>query len=337
MLLPNRHGSSDKYRYGFQRQEKDDEIKGEGNSLNYKYRMHDPRVGRFFAIDPLSKEYPHYSPYSFSGNKVIHKNELEGLEETNLIIYDNLQDAAALITAMNDGDVERVLLEVNKSIRDGVADQHKWQNVTDDDVLQVSVVSSDNYSTESLFRATSKHQSWLEKGLDNFFDKNTQGITFTGGINFADGGNSRNGIAGSSRRGSGFTIDFGGGLTAITSLLGRKVKPGEGLENFADIAKRVNDAVKNSGVNFSSDGNSNIFMNKKFIIDKVATKDTKLIQKIKRDESGKVINVISSLDQATKKDTSIVDNRQNHANIRKKDSEILSQKVDSSDFFNLRK
>ena len=81
MLLPDRHGSSDKYRYGFQGQEKDDEIKGEGNSYAFTFRMHDPRVGRFFAVDPLTSQYPHYTPYSFSGNKVIAFTELEGLEE----------------------------------------------------------------------------------------------------------------------------------------------------------------------------------------------------------------------------------------------------------------
>jgi hypothetical protein len=32
-------------------------------------------------IDPLTKKYPHYTPYSFSGNKVINSRELEGLEE----------------------------------------------------------------------------------------------------------------------------------------------------------------------------------------------------------------------------------------------------------------
>jgi RHS repeat-associated protein len=81
MLVPNRHGSNGSYRYGFQGQEKDDELKGEGNSVNYKFRMHDPRVGRFFAVDPLAKKYPHYTPYQFSGNKVIQYVELEGLEE----------------------------------------------------------------------------------------------------------------------------------------------------------------------------------------------------------------------------------------------------------------
>jgi RHS repeat-associated protein len=80
MLVPNRHGSSTAYRYGFQGQEKDDELKGEGNSLNYTYRMHDPRVGRFFAVDPLEKSYPWNSPYAFSENRVIDAVELEGLE-----------------------------------------------------------------------------------------------------------------------------------------------------------------------------------------------------------------------------------------------------------------
>lgn len=84
MLLPGRIGSSaDDYRYGFQGQEMDDEIKGEGNSVNYKYRMHDPRIGRFFAIDPLEAKYPHNSPYAFSENRVIDGVELEGLEFNN--------------------------------------------------------------------------------------------------------------------------------------------------------------------------------------------------------------------------------------------------------------
>ncbi|WP_298892457.1 deaminase domain-containing protein [uncultured Psychroserpens sp.] len=87
MLLPNRHGAVDDYRYGFQGQEKDDEIKGEGNSINYKYRMHDPRVGRFFATDPLERNYPYYSPYAFSGNKVIAFRELEGMEHKYYAIY----------------------------------------------------------------------------------------------------------------------------------------------------------------------------------------------------------------------------------------------------------
>ena len=80
MLVPNRHEDSKEYRYGFQGQEKDDELKGEGNSMNYTYRMQDTRIGRFFAVDPLFRKYPHNSSYAFSENRVIDGVELEGLE-----------------------------------------------------------------------------------------------------------------------------------------------------------------------------------------------------------------------------------------------------------------
>ena len=79
-MIPGRTFSSPDYRYGFQGQEKDDEVKGEGNSVNYSHRMHDPRLGRFFAMDPISDRYPYNSTYAFSENRVIDGIELEGLE-----------------------------------------------------------------------------------------------------------------------------------------------------------------------------------------------------------------------------------------------------------------
>ncbi|RFC55350.1 hypothetical protein DXU93_04445 [Brumimicrobium aurantiacum] len=89
MQMPGRNGSTGEYRYGFQGQEVDNEVKGPGNSINYKYRMHDPRIGRFFAVDPLASEYPHNSPYAFSENRVIDGIELEGLEflESDQYLY----------------------------------------------------------------------------------------------------------------------------------------------------------------------------------------------------------------------------------------------------------
>ncbi|MCG3167821.1 MAG: hypothetical protein POELPBGB_03616 [Bacteroidia bacterium] len=79
-LMPGRHEESDEYRFGFQAQEKDDEISGEGNSISFKYRVEDTRLGRFLSIDPLAQKYPKWSPYAFSGNQVVHTFELEGLE-----------------------------------------------------------------------------------------------------------------------------------------------------------------------------------------------------------------------------------------------------------------
>jgi len=92
MLIPKRYADSQEYRYGFQGQEKDDEIKGEGNSISYKYRMHDPRVGRFFSVDPLFKEYPWNSLYSFSENEVINATEIEGLEKGYKILGSEIHE-----------------------------------------------------------------------------------------------------------------------------------------------------------------------------------------------------------------------------------------------------
>ena len=80
MTVPTRSYSSPLYRYGFQGQEKDDEIKGAGNSINYKFRMYDPRIGRFLSIDPMLSEYPWNSTYAFAENKLGLGTELEGKE-----------------------------------------------------------------------------------------------------------------------------------------------------------------------------------------------------------------------------------------------------------------
>ncbi len=81
MLLPNRHGNSSDYRYGFNGKEKDDEVKGEGVQYDYGFRVYDARLGKFLSTDPLFKGFPHYSPYQFAGNSPILNIDLDGLEE----------------------------------------------------------------------------------------------------------------------------------------------------------------------------------------------------------------------------------------------------------------
>jgi RHS repeat-associated protein len=78
MPLPGRQANLGSYRYGFQNQETDPEMLGGG--VSFKYRVHDPRIGRFLSIDPLAPEYPWNSPFAFSENRVIDGIDLEGLE-----------------------------------------------------------------------------------------------------------------------------------------------------------------------------------------------------------------------------------------------------------------
>ena len=76
--LADRTWSIEEYRSGFQKQEKDKEL-WEG-AMYYKYRVEDPRLGRFFSVDPLYAKYPHNSNYAFSENVLINAVEWEGLE-----------------------------------------------------------------------------------------------------------------------------------------------------------------------------------------------------------------------------------------------------------------
>jgi RHS repeat-associated protein len=56
------------YRYGFNGMEKDDELKGSGNSYDFGARIYDPRVGRWLAVDPFDYHYSNTSPYGFALN-----------------------------------------------------------------------------------------------------------------------------------------------------------------------------------------------------------------------------------------------------------------------------
>ena len=70
----------DAYRYGFQGQERDDEMKGIGNSYDFMFRIYDPRLAKFLSIDPLTKQYPMLTPYQFASNRPIDGIDIEGKE-----------------------------------------------------------------------------------------------------------------------------------------------------------------------------------------------------------------------------------------------------------------
>ncbi len=76
--MPARSFSASSYKYGFNGKEKDDEVKGEGNSVDFGARMEDARLGKFLSIDKMAKHYPCYSPYSFTANNPIIYVEVDG-------------------------------------------------------------------------------------------------------------------------------------------------------------------------------------------------------------------------------------------------------------------
>lgn len=40
--------------------------------------MYDPRVGRFYSLDPLDQKFPWYSPYLYAGNSPIYLIDIDG-------------------------------------------------------------------------------------------------------------------------------------------------------------------------------------------------------------------------------------------------------------------
>lgn len=70
------------YLFGFNGKENDNEVYGStGTFQDYGMRMYDTRLARFISVDPLTAEYPWYTPYQFAGNKPIQYVDLDGAEE----------------------------------------------------------------------------------------------------------------------------------------------------------------------------------------------------------------------------------------------------------------
>jgi len=83
--MTGRNVNSPSYRFGFTGKEKDDELKGSGNSYDFGERQYDPRLGRWLSLDPMKAMYPSMSPYCYAGNSPIACLDPDG----NFIIFIN--------------------------------------------------------------------------------------------------------------------------------------------------------------------------------------------------------------------------------------------------------
>lgn len=66
--------------------EKDNEIKGIGNSLDFGARIQDSRIGCFLSPDPAENEYPSISPYVFVADNPINAIDPDG-KNVYLVTY----------------------------------------------------------------------------------------------------------------------------------------------------------------------------------------------------------------------------------------------------------
>jgi len=113
MLQPGRSVNVSGYRYGFNGKENDNEMKGEGNQLDYGMRVYDTRLGRFLSVDPLTKDYPRLTPYQFASNSPVSGIDLDGLE------YYFAADGSYLGQSKKGGTQIRIATKYHMSMNNG--------------------------------------------------------------------------------------------------------------------------------------------------------------------------------------------------------------------------
>ena len=179
-LMPGRYNTpSERYRYGFQGQEGDDEMYGDkGSSVAFKYRIHDARIGRFLSVDPLFADFPWNSPYAFSENSVIGFIELEGLEKIHFM-NGMLQGHTIDFTGFSEDDTKAVFLAMgykwDSDIYDPDAKGEYWEvlnaNTADDYSIKMELGTVVNkYPFEESKKANGARpyeqvwaQNWIQK------------------------------------------------------------------------------------------------------------------------------------------------------------------------------
>lgn len=95
--MSGRKFNGGEYRYGFNGKENDNEVKGDGNHLDFGGYGYDTRLGRRFNVDPIKKH--HESPYAAFVNNPIWFVDPTGLDTIisknnsgNLVIWLNYDD-----------------------------------------------------------------------------------------------------------------------------------------------------------------------------------------------------------------------------------------------------
>jgi RHS repeat-associated protein len=130
------------YRFSFNGMMKDNEIKGNGNSLAFKHRIYDSRLGKFLSVDPMAKTYPWNSNYAFAENDPINFIDLEGLEkgkrrgvQYNIFVVGNAISPGGAIS-----------LERNNTGSAHQFPQNQWDNST---WASSNVVTPGSYTTKT--------------------------------------------------------------------------------------------------------------------------------------------------------------------------------------------
>jgi RHS repeat-associated protein len=133
--LASRTWQSSEYRFGFNTQERDDEIAGVGNIMTAQFWEYDSRLGRRWNVDPVKK--PHLSLYSVLSNNPIRKIDIKG--------DDDYYDLAGKYIGSDNEKTSNIRLITNKRTfeyfqKEGVEELHKNSRIVTVDPNSADVI-----------------------------------------------------------------------------------------------------------------------------------------------------------------------------------------------------
>ncbi|SFW87305.1 hypothetical protein [Chitinophaga sancti] len=113
MTMPGRSNSVDTsgYRYGFNGQEKNNDINGKGNSYTAEFWEYDPRIGKRWNPDPIINVSA--SPYSVFDQNPISRIDPAGAHNTDWYARKNSDKSISLINKSGEHDAEKSILDQN--------------------------------------------------------------------------------------------------------------------------------------------------------------------------------------------------------------------------------
>jgi hypothetical protein len=205
------NGDKDRYRFGFNGQEKVNEIAGVGNHNTAEFWEYDTRVARRWNLDPRFKEIPNQSPYSINHSNPVVNTDKNGdigivgaligggigavASLTKSVIQDgwgSLKDgktwakagvnaaAGAIVGAtggMAAGLVATATTSFGASLAEDVIDDKKldFKKAAVSSLVATATFGLAKYGTDKLSKAVTK--SWWRRGYKDPFGNYTKGNT----------------------------------------------------------------------------------------------------------------------------------------------------------------
>lgn len=130
--------------FAFNGKEKDNEIKGIGNSLDFGARIYDSRLGKFLSIDPLSRKYAMLTPYQFASNSPIMNIDIDGLEGTK----PSPPKSNVIILIASDKEMAEKDLKYTNTA--GKNNHGQWDVIVSTNMVDAAGQMKERYSKESV-------------------------------------------------------------------------------------------------------------------------------------------------------------------------------------------